>query len=38
MPDHNVLFRQLRLKLTAAVTPHVAQLQSAACSAGVNNK
>ena len=29
MPDHNELVRKLRLKLTVAVTPHVAQLQAA---------
>ena len=34
MPDHDVLFRQLRSKIVASVTPHVAKLQSETCSTG----
>ena len=34
MPDHDVLFRQLRSKIVASVTPHVVQLQSETCSTG----
>jgi hypothetical protein len=35
MPDHDVLFRQLRSKIVASVTPHVVQLQSETCSTGM---
>lgn len=34
MPDHDVLFRQLKCKIVATVTPHVVQLQSDSCSTG----
>ena len=35
MPDHNVLFNQLKQRIIAMVTPHVVQLQSSSCSSGI---
>ena len=34
MPDHEMLFRELRSRIAASVTPHVVQLHSETCSAG----
>ena len=35
MPDHDTLFKQLKDKICANVTPYVVQLQSNACNAGL---
>ena len=35
MLDHECLFRQLKLRICASVSPHVVQLQSATCNAGI---